>query len=230
MDNLPTGITEKDKQIIKAVAPLLIVLLLFFVVGKFGISQIRSTKQQIDLMKKNEAVLTNKLKILRSISEVSASGADVSLVALPDTNPALSVISQIRLLASNNSIIIEGIKSSVPPSDNVADLTYVTTSFTAIGTKESVLSFVRAIDTIAPISIVEKMDISTSAGASEASIIVKTYYASLPTTIPTITQAVTDLNASEKELLSEISVLNPPVFNEFTFATGSAINQNPFGQ
>ncbi len=228
MEKLSGGMTEKDKQILKAVAPLFIVIILFFVVGKFGISQIKNTRQQINTIKKTESVLTGKLKILQSISEVSASGADISLVALPENNPALSVISQIKFLAFTNSIVIESIKSSTP--GEVVDLSYVTTSFTAIGTKDSILSFIRAIDTIAPISVVEKMDISTNAGSSEASVSMRTYFASLPKTIPTITQAITDLNASEKELLSDISLLTAPVFGEPSFASASAINQNPFGQ
>lgn len=227
MDNLPTTITEKDKQILKAAAPLVIVVMLFFIVGKFGVSNIKEVRQQINNTKKTESVLNGKLKILQTVADAQA-GADMSLIALPDKNPALSIISQIKLLSFNNSITVEGIKSSTP--GDTTGLSYVTTTFTAIGTEDSILSFARGINNIAPVSVIEKMDISTNAGSGEASISIKTYYAPLPATIPTITQAVTDLNATEKSLLSEIIALTPPVFSDIISASASAINQDPFGR
>lgn len=227
MDKISAGITQKDKQILKAAAPLLIVVLLFYIVSKFGFMKIKEIKQQINTNKKTISVLSGKLKILQSVSAAYSSGSDASLTALPDKNPTLSVISQLKLLASSSSVMISDVKSSLP--GELADLSYVATSFIAAGTKDSIISFTRAINTIAPISIIEKIDMSTNAGYSEANISIKTYFAPLPKTIPTVTQAVTDLTASEKSLLSEISILTPPVFGEVVQTEGGSINQNPFG-
>ncbi len=222
-------VTEKDKQILKSIVPLLIVVALFIFAGKFAIGQIKNVSTQIKEAKKTQSVLSEKLKTLRSVSLVSASGSTAAIIALPKSNPSLQIISQIRNLASMNLLLIEGIRASVSESD-IGQMSYVTTSFNLVGPREAISAFVKGIEGIAPMSFVDKLSlVEDGSGGTAASVTVKTYFAPLPSTIPTVTQSVTDLTASEKELLKQISSLTQPVIDTGIVATVSGANPNPFG-
>lgn len=222
-------ISENDKQILRSTAPLVVVITLFVIVGKFAVTQVTNLRNQISEAKKTQSVLSNKLNVLRSISQVSVSGTNTALIALPRSNPSLQVMSQLKSLASSNLVVMEEIKVSMA-SDGSDSLSYITTSFSIIGPKDAIISFVKSVDTIAPITFVEKMELVEDSGLGAANITTKTYYATLPTTIPTVTQPITDLTSAEKDLLSQISGLSQSSIEIPTSASVSGINPNPFGQ
>lgn len=220
---------ESDKQILKSAGPLLAIIVLLFAVGKFSLSQIKNLRNQITNAEKTQAVLADKLKVLRSISEMPASETNIALIAMPRTNPSLSVISQIKVLASESAVALENIKSTSLEEEG-GGLSYATTSFKVFGSRAAILAFVEKIKIIAPITFVEKVDLSENFGISEANISTKTYFAPLPESIPTVTQAVSDLTSTEKEMLIQMLSLRAPMISDETFtASGSAINASPFG-
>ncbi len=228
MENINIKISENDKQILKSVAPALIILVLFFVVGKFGIGQITNLRNQITEVKKIQSLLSSKYDILSRVSQLSETGSNAALIALPKSNPAIQVQSQIKSLVLTNMLVVDSIKSSLSVSDS--GLSYVTSNVEISGPKEGVIAFVKSIDTIAPVTLVSKVDFDESGDIAKATIVTKTFFAPLPKTIPTVTQAVTDLTSDERSLLSEISNLSQPAFSEITPELSGGINPNPFGQ
>lgn len=230
MNNLLNGMSENDRQILKSVAPLVVIILLFIFVGKFGVNQIKNIRTNIADTKKSQTILTEKLRILKSISADAGIGTNWTLFTLPKSNPSLQVISQLKLLSSMNSVIIGNIKSSLSSADAKGS-SYITTTFKVSGSRESIVAFVKAIDTIAPITFVEKMELTESSGVNIANITSRTYWAPLPSTIPQVTQSVNDLTPSEKALLTQIGQLSFPIASDLTVGTSSgAFNENPFGQ
>lgn len=221
--------SENDKEILKSTAPLIIVIILFVIVGKFGISQVTDLRVKINDAKKTQSTLSEKLKILKSLSQTAVSSADSVTFALPKSNPSLQIMSQLKLLASNNLLVLSDIRASISSGDS-SNLSSVTTSFNVTGPREQIISFIKSIDSIAPITLVDKMQLSEDKGVNIANISTRTYWAEFPSTIPTVTQSVTDLTVSEKDLLTQISNLTFPSFGETVTATDSAINPNPFGQ
>lgn len=221
-------ITENDKQVLKSTLPLFVVVLLFIFAGKFAVSEIQKINNQIKETKKTQSVLSQKLNTLRSVSQLSVSGTNAAITALPKSNPSLQVVSQMKSLASSNLLLIQDMRSSASDKSS-SQVPYVTTSFNLVGSKDAISAFIKGVDTIAPISFVDKVSLTQDGGAFAANISVKTYYAPLPSTIPTITQTVTDLTASEKELLNQIGRLSQPALNLPVTATVSATNSNPFG-
>lgn len=220
-------ISENDKQILKSVAPLVVIIILFVLVGKFGLDQINNIRNQINDAKKNQSVLSEKVNILKNISSVSVEAPADALVALPKTNPSLLVMAQINNLIANQPLLLANLGSS-PPSESTGGMSSVLTSFSLSGTKDAIISFVENIDKIAPMSFVQKVDMNGSGNELTADISIKTYFAPLPKTIPTVTQAVTDLTATEKSLLTEISELTEVSLFDVATASGG-INPNPFG-
>jgi len=222
-DNLP----ESYKETIKVSLPFIIIVLLFVLVGKFGISQVVALRNQIIKAEKSEKTLTEKLNILKTLSQTPTQYINAVSAALPSSSPTISAISQLKLIAANNSINLSEIKAGTPTED--AKLSFVNISFLAVGTRENIMNFMKNLENSAPISRIDKIRISESGGIESVNISMKTYWADLPKTIPTVTQPVTDLNASEKQLMLTVSAYLQPTFSAILPSSGE-VNTAPFGQ
>lgn len=224
--------TEENKELLKSIGPLLLIIILFVVVAKIGISQIGSINKQLKDAKKTQTLLTTKINTLRSTASISETGSEIALAALPNSNPSINVMSQLKFLSSQYPVIISNIKSSYTEATS-KDLTYVSTSFDLSGTSADLLSFINALERVAPITLIQKISITSGTDVYDANIVVQTYYAPLPSTIPSVTQPVNDLTAAEKELLNKLSSLVQPVVLPSTVVPtaggDSSINPNPFG-
>jgi hypothetical protein len=229
MEDFLKGVSESNKQIIKSFTPLVVVILLFLLVGKFSIGQVANLKSEINKVKKTESVLNKKLSTLLAVSQTTTLGANAALSALPKSIPSLQVVSQLKTLASVNQVVLNNIKASIVGSTDPSDLSYLNTAFDLSGSEEQILQFIKSIDTIAPITLIDKMSLAENGGLYTANISARTYYAPLPTKIPTITQSVDDLTSTEKVLLTQISNLSQSEVVEPVYASGSAVNVNPFG-
>ena len=80
--NLSTG----TKQITVAVFPLLAVIILFIIVGKFGLSKISEVRAGLAKAQKDRTILTQKTDILRT---VSASVGESALIRAALVAPGL---------------------------------------------------------------------------------------------------------------------------------------------
>jgi hypothetical protein len=229
MDKLFGPVPENQKQILKSVLPLLVIIMLFVIVGKYGFSEVQSLRNQIKIAEKTRSVLSDKLTLLNAVSQSTVDQVTATVFALPKSNPTLQTISQLKTLSLQNLVVLEDIKSS-NVSEGTSGISYVNTSFKITGTRDQILAFAKSIGDIAPISVIDKMDLAEASGVNTANISVKTFFAEFPKTIPTISQPVTDLTASEKELLSQIVNLVPPMFDESKVLPSTSTNPYPFGE
>ena len=221
--------SQDNKETLKSIGPLVVVIILFVIVGKFGMSQISAVTNQVKEAKKTESVLSEKLKILRSASGTSTANALAASSALPDANPSILTVAQLKNLASQDLIILKSIRTNLV-NNSTSGLPYVNISMEVSGDQEQLVKFVKDVGTIAPISFVDKMELSEDKGSISSTLTVKSYWAPLPSTIPTVTQSVTALTASEQALLSQITTLSQPILMAMPSATSSGTNPNPFGQ
>lgn len=228
MQNKSKGLPESIKQTAVAGVPLLVVIILFAVVGNFGISKLKKVQSEIKSARVIEKTLTQKLDLLKSISqEVSKTGLVNS--ALPSVNPSLAVIGQIKNVAITNTVILSGIKSIVSATDT-SDLKSAFVSFNVTGARAQVFSFLNDLAKVAPIVTIGTIKITEEAGATVADIGVRSYWADLPKTIPSITAPIEDLTPDEKKILSNVSNLIQPNFSQIQPSPSQAdINPNPFG-
>lgn len=228
MPKKTTSLPENVRQTAIAAAPLLVVIVLFIFVGNFGISKVLGIRMQIASAQDSQAVLTQKLNLLQTLSPTAATAAPVTASAVPDSNPTLSAISQLRILALQGGIAISGIKSTSGISA-INGMNEASVSFTADGTLSQIFSFLDSTRTIAPILVVDKITLTEAVGSVNAGITVKAYWAALPKTIPSIDAPVTDLTSSERDTLTKVVGLTQPSFTQVTPSQGG-INPNPFGQ
>ena len=228
MENLIRGLPASVKQTLVAIMPLFVVTVLFVFVGNFGIGKISDLRGKITQAENDQATLTQKLGLLRTLSATAATSISAVTSALPDTNSSLSVISQLKSVALLNGVALTSIKSNIGPTSG-SGLNEADVSFNADGTRAQLITFLDSISGISPITVLDKVKLLESAGTDRAGVNVKSFWVSLPKTIPAVTQPITDLSSAEKATLTKISGLIQPTFNQVAPSEGG-INQNPFGQ
>lgn len=222
------GIPENIKQTAVAAIPLLVVIILFVLVGNFGISKVKNIQAEVKTAENSEKTLTQKLDLLKTLSgEVSKT--DLVNSAIPGSNPSLAVIGQLKNVAIINTVILSSIKAN--SGSDPSGLNTVSISFSAMSARSQIFSFLNDLSKVAPIITITSVKISELAGATDADIAVKTYWAELPKTIPSVTTPISDLTAEEKKILSEVSGLTQPSSSQIELAPSlNDINPNPFGQ
>lgn len=211
-----------------AIMPLIIVIILFVIVGKFGIAKVIGVRAEIASAQETERTLTQKLSILQTLSPDITLKANLVASALPEGNPTLAVISQLKVLAASQGVVLSSVKS-LAGVQNSSDLNATTVSFSLVGLKPQVFAFLNEIPKIAPITIVDKIRVTGNVGSITADISVKSYWADFPKTIPSVTDPITDLTASDKDVLNKVSGLTQPTFIKVT-PSQEGVNPNPFGQ
>lgn len=221
-------IQENVIVFLKSILPLFVVLILFVLVGQFGFGKISDLRDQIGAAEISQGVLTQKLDILRNISVSGATQSNLATAALPDSNPLLSVMSQIKILSGSSGLSLTDLKAGSPSIDP-SGLSSVTVSFNVAGSKDQIETFIKSIGSIAPLSVVEKVTIvQLDPSAAQGTINIKSFWAPFPTKVPAITQAISDLTPAEQQIMQSISNLKQPTFSSLQPAQGG--KSNPFSQ
>lgn len=218
-------IPENVSIIIKAIIPLIVVVVLFFFLGGIGFTKISEVQGQISKAKSDQLMLTQKLDLLRTVSVDGVKDSNVVTNSLPDSSPALLVTSQLRNLAAGSGLILSSIKSQIDLGDT--DLKSVTVSFNISGEKSVVQSFLSNISTIAPITILNKVKIVELNGVYSGEIVVNSFWSDLPTQLPVAIDEFQDLTEVDKQMLTIVSGLTQPIFINLPPADGSG-KENPF--
>jgi Tfp pilus assembly protein PilO len=226
-------ISEKMTVAVKAISFLVVVIILFVILGQFGWGKISEIRTKIAGAQNSQKNLTQKLDVLRSIKVKGLEYSNLSVLALPDSNPSLSVMSQLKILAGTNSLGITEIKVGSPVAASTG-LSLVNISFNVMGSRTQVESFVKGINSFAPITIVDKIKIAESGpGSTTASMTVKSFWSSFPTKLPATTEVLSGLTTDENQVLNNISSLTQPIIGQpSTVAVGSENSgrSNPFTQ
>jgi hypothetical protein len=228
MNKLFKDLPESVRQTLSASTPLLVVIILFVVAGKFGVSKVLDLNSQIKAAKYSTTVLTQKLSLLQTLSPILGTSTSVATSAVPINNSALMMVSQLKTLAAADAVALSSLRSATGAAA-AGGLHEVNVSFTVNGSQTAVFNFLGDISKIAPISIVGKIQFSVNAGNLSTNLSVKSYWADLPKTIPLVDAPISDLTPAEKETLAEIANLTQPTFTTLA-PSGATANPNPFGQ
>lgn len=180
-------------------------VVLFVFVFKVGFSQIRIQSLKIVSLSKEENLLFAKESLLREIQEAALSQAEVATRALPEKNPVISMISQLKNLAAEKGILLANLKVGNQSKDS--QLSRILLDFDAEGSFLAVLGFVKSIENLSPISSIEKMKIVNSSGFTRASVSLRVYWSPFPTQIPSVAEPVRELSQEEKDLIIALAQL-----------------------
>lgn len=219
-------IPENSMLVIKAVSPLIVVIILFFFLGNIGFTKISQIQDQISQARQDQRVLEEKIDLLRNISLTGTEDSNAVTNSLPDSSPTLASVSQLKNLAAENGLILSSIKAKSDPSGS-DDLKSVTITFSILGDKLSILSFLTNMQTLAPILLLNKIKIIESTGAYSGEVTVNSFWSSFPTQLPNTIDGLEDLNEADKQTLDSVNSLRQPVFYNVP-ASLEAGKENPF--
>lgn len=208
-----TGIPKEIQAFALSAGPLLAAIVLFIAVGNFGISKISDVRSQLAKAQADKNIYSQKANLLQSLGSTVLTSSETAAVALPDSNTALAVLSQLKSLGASNGVAISNIKTSAAFKD-LSGLSRVDVTFDALGTNPQIIGYLSSVSTIAPISVVDKVKINTSGGVTTANVTVKSFWAALPATLPQLNQTLTGLTPEEQDTLNTVNTLVPPIFSQ----------------
>lgn len=212
--------------LLRPLALICAMVILAAVIYNVGVSRVSQENAQLATAKKNEAVLAERATTLESVSGTVTSQAKAADAAVPNLNPGLVTLSQLRSLAAKTSLTVIdfGVGSEIR---DIGTLSRVEVSVTVEGQFGNVISFISQLNTIAPIAVPGKIRITSSGGLSRGLVAVSSYFSPLPTKLPALTEPVTKLTTAETDTITKVTSLSQPAFLELTPQPG-APRPNPF--
>lgn len=218
--------------IIKIAAKPLLILILLVVFSFVGLSkasfEIGSLKEELVKATKDENILKSKLDIISQNQASALENVNYASSFFPGENPALLVLYQLRANAAVNALIFSNLKVSAEAKDPNGFLR-TSISFDIEGPLDLILSFVNSTKKMAPNVWIEKTELNFEGEAVRATISTKSYWSPFPTKIPALTEPITALDASEKEIIRNVSGFSLPPFVTLT-PEAPRENLTPFGE
>lgn len=204
---------------------LLVSIILFVFGAKTGIAKISEQGRTLNDAKKTQGVLAQKESLLRQIETEVSSQVDVLANVVPEKNPALTMVSQIKNLAVLSGITITTFK--IGAAKDAGSVSFVDVSYDADGDLVLLISFLNTIKTLAPLSTIDTAKINQQGGVASANVRIRVYFAGYPTKLPSLTEAVNELTSEEEGLLDTLSGLTLPVFTTLT-PQAPTVRESPF--
>lgn len=218
---------DMQRNILTSTVPLTISIILIIIVAKVGLGKVSSLRSEISQAQRDEATLTEKLNTLNALGGDLQTKSILSTYVIPDKNPGLAALSQIKLLATQNLIGISKLK--VGGGTTLAKgLSTTSLTFDVIGPSEGVLAFINGLSTVAPIMHVDKVKLAQQTDQTSGTVTISSYYAPYPKELPSLTTAINGLTTDEVNTLSVIANLTPPQFISLT--PSAAGKSDPFVQ
>ena len=199
------------------------ILLANFLLGRIG--ELNS-KSSVDLDQQSQ--LQQKLESLQKIDPTVLSESANAYLSLPDKNPAVYVISQLKKYASEYGVTLTKINISGSGSPQ-AELSSASVQFGIEGEYQKVVDLIDRLSQTAPIMSIDRVKITQSSliGA-EAQGTLNTYWAPFPKTLPSLTESVSNLTEDELAALEVLTSLEQPSFGELPPASSASARANPF--
>jgi len=206
---------------------ILFLLVLFIVAFNVAFSQIEIQRDEISTAERNVNTLREKINILREFDQLTTQATITSLQgALPNTNSALPLLSQVKKLANFYLLTFSNLNVNAASRDK-AGLSRVEMKFDLDGSFEQIIPFLRDLRLHAPISNITGVEFSSLGEIARSTVTVNVYFADFPGKIPSLTDPVNNLTSAEIDTLLTIEELVLPNFVELD-AIAPVVRSNPF--
>ena len=215
----------------KLIAPIIFFVLITaltlfgFKAGLAKILELRTTLAETNI---KENILKEKAGVLGSLQDSFDLQANPAVASIPEKNPALFALSQLKNLAQTKGIFLANIKVGLGANE-LTGISPVDISFDVEGNLSQVLDFTGSIKTITPLTRVTGVEFGFIEARVRATVSVKTYWAPYPIKIPSLVDPAAPLSADEKEILLKISQLSRPSFINLLPSSPTEV-PNPFGE
>ena len=182
---------------------------------------------ELETSQKTESLLLQKLSSLREIDPSILDKADVTLIALPESNPSNFFLTHIKRVGSDKEETFSNLKiTSMATSENTISSSGIRLE-AKVENIQSHVDFLQELRKVLPIAFIDKVEISKEEGAMGMDVSFMVYWSDLPTQLPPITEPIRFLDNTEQILLSEIVAYTKPAF-VILDPTNPTDRENPF--
>jgi hypothetical protein len=204
----------------------LAILLFIFVVPK-GYSQITQKISSYKESRQKEELLTKKLVVLKTVPSDVLDKTPQSIIALPDKNPSLMIISQMKEASLAGNVLVTSIKSVAGSAfDESTDK--IELVFALEGDDyQSLLTTLSEFSKRAPMTTIDSTTATDTESKKTAEVHVVAYWSKLPENIPAVTDPLTSFSQEELTVLGRVTGLTAPQFNTLS-PQQSVDRENPF--
>ena len=222
-------IPPNTKTILIPLVALIIIVVLNYIVITEGVSRLSSQNKLINSNSDNEQILAEKEQELSVSTGTLSPYVRYARVALPERNPALLVITQIRKLAESNQVELDNLAINIGTGLPSEQLTKVGVTIEISGNHADVTNFIKETEKLAPLATVRVIDIKVTGEFAQANadMALDVYWAAFPSSLPAITSPIEKITQEDRSILSRLSELSQPEFSELDPNTPSA-RDNPF--
>lgn len=211
------------------------ILILIALFGTFGIaaqvilSRLSDYDKSIAISREAKVSLQERLSVLQGVNpEVARQVSDLSVV-LPSQDSSIIVLNQVRVLANEKSVILKNI-SLLPLSELTENYSSIQLNFIAEGVRENVMSFLADVTKMLPVSHFETLNVTSTTDFTLAQVTLRSFWASLPEQLPSLTETINTLTPEELQVLAELDGYRKPNTDVVT-ATNSGVvtpKESPF--
>ncbi|MCS7092488.1 MAG: hypothetical protein NZM26_04000 [Patescibacteria group bacterium] len=205
-----------------------VILVLFVVIFSIGNKIISAEWENYKKNQQTKEILVKRKETLSNISQNAFDKSQAIAIALPDKNPILWTISQIKIYLTENPNTL--IKSFVVGGEDksLSDINALT--FTVEIESKDISSIIDLIDymqSVSPIVKVQSLNTDSNDLVAKSKIVMSVYWSAYPAKLDNINQSIFSLNQEEIEVLNSVAELKQPVFSSLSPSVPS-IRENPF--
>jgi hypothetical protein len=200
------------------------------IMGGYFLSEIATLTDSTEKVSTEIAALTERKEILQNVNSISTEAISRAQIALPTANNSLSLVSQIRTVATEQGLVIKNL-DLIAQKAGEGTLAQSVLNFDVDGEALAIVKFVYGLKRVAPVISVDTVSLSSSSGGASANAIisVRSPWAAVPTKLPALTEPITALNAQETELSAELASYRYPFTTTVESSESADVGRvNPF--
>jgi len=203
-----------------------ILICLFFVFIKVGLDKYITQQKLLREFRVQQNILSQKVNYLTENQSVIKQNTGLVSVALPEKNPALLLIANIKSFQSQVPLLISNIKVTSP--SKLGQTKYsLGISFTVEGDIAGIMDLIGKLNNILPITLINRIMISGEGGAYLADIRITTFWENLPQKIPSVTDPIKLMSKDSITLLTKLQGMARPEFTNMS-PQSPTTRTNPF--
>jgi hypothetical protein len=175
----------------------------------FSVSLVYSNTQRlftkIEAAKADRFLLEERLAVLRDTEpDLGTNIAQTAVGVLPSENPSLLVISQIRKLATENSVTLDNVTLNARQIEG-EEYPSVEINFKAKGAYSGVSKLIESLANYAPLMNLSQLKMSGIQNEIEAQVSVQSFWTPFPTKLPALSEQITGLSNEERSLMDKLT-------------------------
>lgn len=220
------GKQDQIKQMLPQVLYLLVLIVMFYVLLKSGSGNYFKQRDLLKQSRKTENMLAEKLAYLSEIGSVIRTDVETVTTALPEKNPVLGVIAQVKGVQGESGLEVSNIRVD-SPSQMSSTRAGTTVKFDVVGDMEGIVGLLEKLMNILPITIINQVVITNKGSDLLAEIKATIFWQDLPTRIPPTADPVDKLSKDDLALLAHLQQMKMPGFGK-TLPQPPSDRLNPF--